>query len=204
MLIPIQGTNYDGEADIRQQVEVGVTPYTPRGYRWWRYFRTTGEYTMSANGVERLMSISTITKQIVSGYTASGSDFTLGITASGGPSTVSLPAASTNKGRQYVIEKIDASANAAVILPNGTDKIEAAASKSLTAQYHAVWLQSDGVSNWMILGERGRVDVTTDVVIDLATKGLVLKDTQGTPHYWRVTISNLGALVITDVGTTKP
>lgn len=47
-------------------------------------------------------------------------------------------------------------------------------------------------------------DITDDIVIDLATKGLVLKDTQGTPHYWRVTISNVGALVITDVGTTKP
>lgn len=48
------------------------------------------------------------------------------------------------------------------------------------------------------------VDTTDDVVIDLATKGLVLKDTQATPHYWRITISNVGALVITDIGTTKP
>jgi len=48
------------------------------------------------------------------------------------------------------------------------------------------------------------IDTTDDVVIDLATKGLVLKDTQGTPHYWRVTISTLGALTTTDLGTTKP
>lgn|SRR5574343_131792 len=48
------------------------------------------------------------------------------------------------------------------------------------------------------------VDTTDDVIIDLATKGLVLKDTQGTPHYWRVTIDNTGALVTTDLGTTKP
>jgi hypothetical protein len=48
------------------------------------------------------------------------------------------------------------------------------------------------------------VDTTDDVVIDLATKGLVLKDTQGTPHYWRVTISTLGVLTTTDLGTTKP
>ena len=47
-------------------------------------------------------------------------------------------------------------------------------------------------------------DTTDDIVIDLATKGLVLKDTQGTPHYWRVTIDNTGALVTTDLGTTKP
>ena len=47
-------------------------------------------------------------------------------------------------------------------------------------------------------------DAQDDFVIDLATKGLVLKDTQGTPHYWRITISTAGAIVITDVGTTKP
>lgn len=48
------------------------------------------------------------------------------------------------------------------------------------------------------------VDTTDDIIIDLATKGLVLKDTQATPHYWRVTISTLGALTTTDLGTTKP
>ncbi len=48
------------------------------------------------------------------------------------------------------------------------------------------------------------VDTTDDVVIDLATKGLVLKDTQATPHYWRVTISTVGVLTTTDLGTTKP
>lgn len=55
-------------------------------------------------------------------------------------------------------------------------------------------------SNRMNLG----VDTTDDVIVDLATKGLVLKDTQGTPHYWRVTISVLGVLTTTDLGTTKP
>lgn len=46
--------------------------------------------------------------------------------------------------------------------------------------------------------------VTDDLIVNSATKGLVLKDTQGTPHYWRVTVSNVGALVITDLGTTAP
>lgn len=48
------------------------------------------------------------------------------------------------------------------------------------------------------------VDSSDDLIVNTATKGLVLKDTQGTPHYWRVTVSNAGALVITDLGTTKP
>lgn len=48
------------------------------------------------------------------------------------------------------------------------------------------------------------VKATDDLIVDLATKGLVLKDTQATPHYWRVTVSVLGALVTTDLGTTSP
>lgn len=48
------------------------------------------------------------------------------------------------------------------------------------------------------------VDTTDDIIVDLATKGLVLKDTQGTPHYWRVTVSTLGVLTTADLGTTKP
>lgn len=45
---------------------------------------------------------------------------------------------------------------------------------------------------------------TSHIVFDDATKGIVLKDTQATPHYWRVTVSNVGALVITDLGTSRP
>lgn len=43
-----------------------------------------------------------------------------------------------------------------------------------------------------------------DQVFDSATKGVVLKDTQSPAHYWRVTVSDVGALVVTDLGTTRP
>lgn len=46
--------------------------------------------------------------------------------------------------------------------------------------------------------------LTSDIVFTDATKGIILKDTQATPHYWRVTISNVGAIVTTDLGTTYP
>ena len=66
----------------------------------------------------------------------------------------------------------------------------------------------DAVSGYAGLNSVSRttkgVDTTDDVVIDLATKGLVLKDTAGTPHYWRITVSTLGTLTATDLGTTKP
>lgn len=48
------------------------------------------------------------------------------------------------------------------------------------------------------------INTTDDLVVDLATKGLVLKDIQGTPHYWRVTVSVLGVLQTADLGTTPP
>jgi hypothetical protein len=41
-------------------------------------------------------------------------------------------------------------------------------------------------------------------VSDTGAAGIVMKDTQATPHYWRVSVSNVGALVITDLGTTRP
>jgi hypothetical protein len=46
------------------------------------------------------------------------------------------------------------------------------------------------------------VDTADDVVIDDDAKGLVLKDSAD--HYWRVTVNTSGALVTTDLGTTKP
>jgi hypothetical protein len=47
-----------------------------------------------------------------------------------------------------------------------------------------------------------KVDNPSDVIVDLTTKGLVLKSPNG--HYWRATISNAGAVTWTDLGTTKP
>lgn len=48
------------------------------------------------------------------------------------------------------------------------------------------------------------VDAQDDIVIDLATKGLVLKDTASPAHYWRVSVSILGVLTTTDLGTVRP
>jgi len=45
---------------------------------------------------------------------------------------------------------------------------------------------------------------TKYVAVDAAAEGFILKDTQATPHYWRVTVSNTGVLTTTDIGTTLP
>ena len=46
------------------------------------------------------------------------------------------------------------------------------------------------------------VDTTDDVIIDDSDSGLVLRSPDG--DYWRVQIDNAGALVTTNLGTTKP
>ncbi len=48
------------------------------------------------------------------------------------------------------------------------------------------------------------VKTTDDVIIDNSATGLVLKDSAGTPHYWRVSVSTLGVLSTADLGTTSP
>jgi hypothetical protein len=46
--------------------------------------------------------------------------------------------------------------------------------------------------------------LTEDVRVDNNAGGLILKDTQATPHYWRVKVSTLGVLTTTDLGTSLP
>lgn len=66
----------------------------------------------------------------------------------------------------------------------------------------------DAVSGYAGLNSVSRttkgVDSTDDLIIDTDLKGVVLKDNAGTPHYWRITVSTLGVLTVTDLGTTKP
>lgn len=51
----------------------------------------------------------------------------------------------------------------------------------------------------------GRIRSTnSDIAVEDNARGLILKDTQGTPHYWRVTVSTLGILTTSDLGTSLP
>lgn len=46
----------------------------------------------------------------------------------------------------------------------------------------------------------GTIGTNDDIEITVASKGLILRDTQGTPHKWRVTVDNTGNLVTSDLG----
>jgi hypothetical protein len=48
------------------------------------------------------------------------------------------------------------------------------------------------------------ITLSEDLRVDSGSRGVILKDNQATPHYWRITVSNVGVLIITDIGTSLP
>lgn len=78
-----------------------------------------------------------------------GDDVTLG-NATGAAFTVTLPKAALFSGRQFIVKKTDASANAVTIDGDGTETIDGAATVALAVQYQSVTVLSDG-SNWHLI-----------------------------------------------------
>jgi len=95
-------------------------------------------------------SFSSPIKTVTAAYTLTSSDSTVLANASSAAFTVTLPDATTCSGREYVIKKIDSSANAVTVGVTGTQTIDGASSRSLASQYKYITVQSDG-SNWYII-----------------------------------------------------
>lgn len=86
-------------------------------------------------------------------YTVIESDFgrIIPCNATAAGFTVALGAAGTlGEGFKCTIVKTDATANAVVIDPNGSETINGAATLSVTTQYQAVTFMSDG-ANWLVI-----------------------------------------------------
>ena len=81
-------------------------------------------------------------------YTALAGDNTILIDASSVPVTITIPAASTNSGKIYVIKAIDIT-NAAMVTSAGGN-IDDAISHTFTTQYESIEIQSDGTQWWII------------------------------------------------------
>ena len=91
--------------------------------------------------------------RVVNTYTSSqtltsANDVVL-VDASSGVVTITLPAASET-GRQFEIKKIDSSANAVTIDPNGSELLDGATTAVINNQYESLTIVSDG-SAWHIL-----------------------------------------------------
>jgi hypothetical protein len=69
---------------------------------------------------------------------------------------VNLPLASDNKGKAFYVKKVDAAPGSTVkIIAAAGDLIDGGATKTLSMQYDALLVVSDGTTNWWIIGEAG-------------------------------------------------
>lgn len=98
-------------------------------------------------------SLSLPTSTISTTVTADGTQYTLLVDATGASRTINLPAAATVPGRIYVIKKVDASVNTVVVDPAAAELIDGVATKSLSAQWDSLGIQSDGTS-WFIVADK--------------------------------------------------
>lgn len=85
----------------------------------------------------------------------------LGVDASGGAKTVTLPAAASIAGRVYTVIKTDSSANTVTVDANGAEAINGATGVVLWSQYDAVMLvcigtNGDGSNEWLMLQDMRR------------------------------------------------
>lgn len=102
------------------------------------YYHLTSSQQASISALTTISSLTTLSAS--SGYVLCN--------AGSGAFVVNLPAASARK--RLHLKKIDASANAITVTPNGADTIEGAATYLLNAQYKSITIYSDGTSTWYI------------------------------------------------------
>lgn len=74
----------------------------------------------------------------------------ISVNASGGSRTITLPTASNNGGKTYLIKKIDSTTNYVKVDANGSETIDGELSQFLLVQHQSLEVISDG-TNWQIL-----------------------------------------------------
>ena len=82
-------------------------------------------------------------------YTVLAQDYFISADATGGSFGLTLPTAVNNSGKQYVVKKIDASANAVVVSGSGAETIDGSNTVNIVSQYDSMSLISNG-ANWYI------------------------------------------------------
>lgn len=81
-------------------------------------------------------------------YTIQNNIFYVRADATSGAMTVTLPLATSSEGRQVLICKVDASANAVTVDGNGSETIQGSASISLASQWDKALLICNGNDGW--------------------------------------------------------
>jgi hypothetical protein len=112
--------------------------------------RMPGWEPMVATAVNRLQAGHKNVVSVSAAHTAAmGEDVLLG-DATGAAFTVTLPPAAQYKGLQFIIKKVDASANAVTIDGAGSETIDGAATLDLASQYDSATVISDG-TGWHVI-----------------------------------------------------
>lgn len=83
--------------------------------------------------------------------TTAGEHYTILVDATTGAATINLPAVATCPGREYVIMKIDVSANVVTLDGSGGELINGAATQPISNQYAFYRIQNNGTA-WYITG----------------------------------------------------
>ena len=112
-----------------------------------------GQQVRETNNGGVAIKAAVITK--TSSYTATENDHTILVNATSAAVTIRLPR--TSKARVYVIKKIDSSANAVTIDPDGSQTIDGATSLVLSTQYDVAVLHADAdtsAGQWFNLERR--------------------------------------------------
>jgi hypothetical protein len=88
----------------------------------------------------------------VADYTITALDWTVLADAAGGAFNVTLPSVAANRGRVFIVKRINAGANKPTIITTGGDTIDGAATLVLTPQYASAMVQApDAGTDWMVL-----------------------------------------------------
>jgi hypothetical protein len=113
----------------------------------------TSDSTFTHDAANDLTSVSGLSVNLAaktSNYTATRADQFIAVSASGGPVTITLPTAATQKGLLIYVKKTDSSANTVTVARSSSDTIDGDTSAVLNSQYTSVGFVSDGISAWLI------------------------------------------------------
>lgn len=98
---------------------------------------------------------------------------------------ITLPTVVGINGREYIIRKLDASANTVTITPDGTETINGSSDTVLDEQYDTAIIFSNGASDWMLLATGGGGGSSSDLIEHTHTGstdgGLLRLDTISAP-----------------------
>ena len=112
-----------------------------------------GDTALTANASSTLHivgSISTTASTTSGSPTLTSLDYQVNVNATGGTKTITLPTLASSLGREYIISKTDSSTNLVTVDGNGSETINGALTKDISAQYSSMHIINVS-SEWRII-----------------------------------------------------